>query len=74
MGYMIEIKENKVGEMSELVEEMLSCGGKLMSCLERIGGKSRMGRRNPMPDYRNDWEDDEEYGDRHDRRRGQYRY
>lgn len=29
MGYMIEITENKVNEMSELVEKMLKYGGKL---------------------------------------------
>lgn len=84
MGYIIEITENKVSEMSELVEDMLLCGGKLMHCLESIGGKrNRMGRRSPMPDYRdkwndNDYDDDDEdrYDERHGggRRGGGYRY
>ena len=79
---MIEITENKVNEMSELVEDMLMCGGKLMHCLENMGsGRSRMGRRSPMPDYRDKWNDDEDYdedryGERHGggRRGGGYRY
>lgn len=82
MGYIIEITENKVNEMSELVEDMLMCGGKLMQCLENMGnGRNRMGRRSPMPDYRDKWNDDEgydedRYGERHGggRRGGGYRY
>ena len=79
---MIEITENKVSEMSELVEKMLMCGGKLMHCLEDMGSErgSRMGRRSPMPDYRdmdkwNDYNDDDRYDERHGGRRGGgYRY
>lgn len=46
----IEITENKVEKMSELVEEMLLTGGKLMLCLEHLSGemygeRRRMGRR-----------------------------
>lgn len=37
MGYMIEITENKVNEMSELVEKMLKYGGKLMHCIDEWG-------------------------------------
>ena len=71
MGYMIEITDNKVNEMSELVEEVLSCGGKLMRCLEGMGDRhSRMGRRSPMPDYRDNWNDDDYNDDRYDERRG----
>lgn len=78
---MIEITENKVNEMSELVEDMLMCGGKLMHCLENMGnGRSRIGRRSPMPDYRDKWNDDDYDEDRYDerhggsRRGGGYRY
>lgn len=36
----------------------------------------RMGHRNPMPDYRDNWDDDDDrYGERHGGRRGGgYRY
>lgn len=81
MGYMIEITENKVSEMSELVEKMLMCGGKLMHCLEDMGDRrSRMNRRSTMPDYRDKWNDDYDDEDRYDerhgngRRGGGYRY
>lgn len=82
MGYMIEITENKVSEMSGLVEKMLMCGGKLMHCLEDMGDRhSRMNRRSPMPDYRDKWndddyDDDDRYDERHGngRRGGGYRY
>lgn len=81
MGYMIEITDSKVSEMSELVEDMLMCGGKLMHCLENMGnGRNRMGRRSPMPDYRDKWNDDDYDEDRYDerhgggRRGGGYRY
>lgn len=81
MGYMIEITDSKVSEMSELVEEMLMCGGKLMHCLENMSnGRNRMGRRSPMPDYRDKWNDDDYDEDRYDerhgggRRGGGYRY
>lgn len=78
---MIEITDSKVNEMSELVEDMLMCGGKLMHCLENMGnGRNRMGRRSPMPDYRDKWNDDDYDEDRYDerhgggRRGGGYRY
>ena len=73
MGYMIEITENKVNEMSELVEKMLKYGGKLMHCIDEMGDDKygRMGHRNPMPDYRDNWDDDDDrYGERHGGRRG----
>lgn len=41
----IEISENKLCKMSECVEDMLLMGGKLMQCLEEIGGES-YGERN----------------------------
>lgn len=78
---MIEITDSKVSEMSELVEDMLMCGGKLMHCLENMGnGRNRIGRRSPMPDYRDKWNDDDYDEDRYDerhgggRRGGGYRY
>lgn len=78
MSYMIEITENKVSEMSELVEDMLMCGGKLMSCLEKLGnGRSRLGHRMPIADYRDRWNNDKyENEDRYERenRRDGYRY
>lgn len=70
MGYMIEITESKVSEMSELAEKMLKYGGKLMQCISECQdgqGYSRMGRRNPMSDYRDKW-DDYDDDDRYDRR------
>lgn len=36
----IEITAKKAEEMSELVEEMLMAGGKLMSCIERLKEES----------------------------------
>lgn len=79
MGYMIEITENKVNEMSELVEKMLKYGGKLMHCIDEMGDDKygRMGHRSPMPDYRDNWDDDDDdrYDERHGGRRGGgYRY
>lgn len=74
--YMIEITENKLSEMSELAEKMLRYGGKLMQCLDDIceDGNGRMGRREPMPDYRDEWrerdEDDRRYRDRYGERGG----
>lgn len=35
--YMIEIEESKIDKMSNLVEDMLNCGGRLMSWLEGLG-------------------------------------
>lgn len=37
MGYMIEITENKVNEMSELVEKMLKYGGNSCTALMKWG-------------------------------------
>lgn len=78
MSYMIEITENKVSEMSELVEDMLMCGGKLMSCLDKLSnGRSRIGHRMPTSDYRERWNDDKyEDDDRYEERNGRrgYRY
>lgn len=36
----IEITAKKAEEMSELVEEMLMAGGKLMNCIERLKEES----------------------------------
>lgn len=79
MGYMIEITEDKVSTMSELAEKMLQYGGKLMSCISELedSRNGRMGRRSPMPDYRDKWNDydDDRYDERHGgRRNGGYRY
>ena len=73
MGYMIEITESKVNEMSELVEKMLKYGGKLMHCIDEMGDdrSERMGRRSPMQDYRHNWKNyDDDDDDRYDERRG----
>lgn len=37
---MIEISESKYDKMAAYVEEILSSGGKLMSCLEGLGNES----------------------------------
>lgn len=37
---MIEISESKYDKMSSLIEEILSAGGKLMSCIENLGESS----------------------------------
>lgn len=63
----IEITDSKVAKMSALTEEMLTAGGKLMLCLEKLSNESygeRMSRRGS--DY-----DDDEY--MHERR-GNMRY
>lgn len=49
------------------------------SCTALMNGDDkygRMGHRNPMPDYRDNWDDDDDrYGERHGGRRGGgYRY
>lgn len=59
----IEITDSKVAKMSALTEEMLTAGGKLMLCLEKLANESygeRMSRRDH--DY------DDEY--MHERRMG----
>lgn len=83
---MIEIREDKLDELVENAEKMLRYGGKVMSCLDSLGGeRGRMGRRSPMPDYRDEWrterddyDDDREsrYGERDGRGygRGRGRY
>ena len=53
--YMIEITESKINQLSELAEKMLKYGGKLMQCIEDIDNDSRIGHRQPMPDYRDEW-------------------
>lgn len=84
--YMIEIREDKLDELVENAEKMLRYGGKVMSCLDSLSGeRGRMGRRSPMPDYRDEWrterddyDDDREsrYGERDGRGygRGRGRY
>lgn len=56
---MIEITEDKYEKMSSLVEEILSAGGKLMSCIDTLGDsaygeRSRYGYRDERydDDYR----------------------
>lgn len=60
----IELSDDKVCKMSELAEKMLRYGGKLMSCIEEMGGE-RYGERNR---YREEpeWEDEtySRYGNR----------
>lgn len=42
----IEITESKQSEMSDMCEEMLTIGGRLMSCIREMGeGNERMGER-----------------------------
>lgn len=53
--YMIQIEESKVEKMSELAEEMLRAGGKLMQCFDEMsseyGERSRYGdERRPRDD------------------------
>ena len=50
-----------------------------MHCIDEMGDDKygRMGHRSPMPDYRDNWDDDDDdrYGERHGGRRGGgYRY
>lgn len=54
---MIEISEGKYDKMSSLVEEILSAGGKLMSCIEGLGETS-YGERNRRS-YRDEREEDD---------------
>ncbi len=86
--YMIEITENKMGELVENVEKCLRYGGKAMACLDSLQrGEGRYGERSPMPDYRDDWrresrerdmydddDDDGRYGERRGGYRGRRRY
>lgn len=62
----IELSDDKVCKMSELAEKMLRYGGKLMQCIEEMGGE-RYGERNRMG-YREEpeWEDEtySRYGNR----------
>lgn len=41
----IEITEDKREKMSELAEELLLIGGKLMQCIEQLGEESEIGYR-----------------------------
>lgn len=55
MGYMIEITEDKVSEMTELAGKMLKYGSRLMECIDSLESESSHGRlseRSPMGDYR----------------------
>lgn len=54
MAKIIEITSSKIDDMSELVEDMLMAGGKLMGCLEKLSD-DMYGER-------------EEYGNRYSRR------
>ena len=69
---MIEITENKFDELVDNCEEMLRIGGKVMSCLDSIKHE-RMGNRIPMPDYRDQWHDDD-YDRRDEDRYSERRY
>lgn len=42
----IEVKCDKISKMSEMVEDMLLIGGKLMQCLEGLEEYSMYGERN----------------------------
>lgn len=57
---MIEITEGKLDNMSGLVEDMLTTGGKLMLCLEKLSNEIHSERRNDTR-YRMD---ESMYGDR----------
>ena len=62
MGYkVIEISDGKRQKMSDMVEDMLSIGGRLMSCLEEMG-EDAMGER--YPEDPDDDMDDEPMGER----------
>lgn len=70
---MTEITENKFDELAENAEKMLRYGGKVMSCLDEMrNGGSRMGARNPMRDYRDQWRDHDmdDDRDRYEEQRG----
>lgn len=72
----IEITEESADKMSELAEEMLVAGGKLMRCIESMkhqGADYRNDYRRPMS-YRRpeDDRDDEEWGMRNRDRYGRY--
>lgn len=62
----IEITDSKIAKMSALTEEMLTAGGKLMLCLEKLVNESYGERMSKRHDY-----DDDEY--MHERR-GNMRY
>ena len=49
---MIQISDEKRDRMSELCEKMLQAGGRLMQCIEDMGGKS-------MDDGEEDYDDAE---------------
>lgn len=55
----IEITDHKVEKMSELVEEMLHTGGKLMNCLEHLSGEM-YGERRRVGMRHHDYEDYDE--------------
>jgi len=65
----IEITENKVDKMSTLAEEMLTIGGKLMSCIEQLSDESYGERRREYHD-----EDDYRMGERRSMRGRYSRY
>lgn len=48
----IEITESKVDRMSELAEEMLSAGGRLMNCISELSDEGGFGERRGDSDYR----------------------
>lgn len=62
----IEINESKMDEMSEMLEDILYTGGRLMSCIEDMRGRSGYGERRPMG-MREPMRDNmrEPYGDRY---------
>lgn len=51
MGYMIEISQEKQGELMEHAEKAYQHLGKMLDCIEKMGQESQMGQR----------EDDEYY-------------
>lgn len=49
---MIQVKTDKVHKISEMVEDMLLLGGKIMSCLEDMDGENYYGERSPYIGYK----------------------
>lgn len=72
----IEITESKLDKMSDLAEEMLSAGGKLMHCISELGEENGFNMRRGDGDYRSmsAMRRDDYDGDDFGERRRRYRY
>ena len=57
----IEVKSDKLEKMSCMVEEMLSIGGKLMSCIDSLEHSEMYGERNSMRGGRYAEPEDDDY-------------